>query len=141
MAGPRPILIFLWGDPGYQPPLAVPGPDPGRNGRATDRATMRSFVYEDSPHMPEREHRRHARLPLSARVKVTHSAFGATVVRTRDVWNSGLFIEYGEQPYPPLGSLLQVQALDMPVEAEILDARIVRVCVDGVGLEFCGGEP
>lgn len=101
---------------------------------------MRSVVYGDSPQMPEREHRRHARLPLSARVKVTHPAFGTLVVRTRDVSHSGLFIESGEQPYPPLGSLMQVQALDMPVEAEILCARIVRVCVDGVGLEFCDGE-
>jgi hypothetical protein len=87
--------------------------------------------------MTSRERRRHPRLPLPARIRVMHASFGSMVVSSRDISDGGVFISNGEQPYPPVGELVQVQALDMPVEAEVLDARIVRVESSGVGLEFC----
>jgi len=86
------------------------------------------------------ERRKHTRLPLPAHIKVTHSSFGTMVVHSLDISNGGLFIKNGDHPYPSVGGVLQVQDADMPVEAPVLDARIVRVAADGVGLEFCGLE-
>lgn len=87
--------------------------------------------------MSERERRRHHRLPLPAPIKVMHESFGSMLTYSRDISNSGLFAKNGEHPYPPVGSLVQIQAMDTPVEAEVLHARIVRTTPDGVGLEFC----
>jgi hypothetical protein len=69
-----------------------------------------------------------------------HPSFGSMLTHSRDISDSGLFINNGEHPYPPAGSLLRVQAVDTPVEAEVLHARIVRVTPEGVGVEFCDGE-
>ena len=62
------------------------------------------------------------------------------VVESVDISNGGLFIKNGDHPYPPAGEVVQVQALETPMEAPVLTARIVRVASNGVGLEFCDRE-
>ncbi|WP_164513388.1 PilZ domain-containing protein [Thiosocius teredinicola] len=86
--------------------------------------------------MGKEERRKHPRLPLSARVTVRDPSFGSMVVNTRDISDCGLFVENGGHPYPALGTVIEVQAMDLPEEAEPLKARIIRTCIDGVGLEF-----
>jgi PilZ domain len=81
--------------------------------------------------------RRHNRLPLPASIRVTHWSFGSMVVQALNISNSGMFVKNGDHPYPSVGVVLQVQALDIPIEAPVLDARVVHVASDGVGLEFC----
>ena len=83
-----------------------------------------------------RNRRRHMRTKLRARIKLKHPSIGEVIVHTGDISDGGVFI-YGEgMQLPPLGSQVKVQVQDLPVDAPELDARVVRMGAEGVGLEF-----
>lgn len=76
------------------------------------------------------------RTKLRARIKLKHPSIGEVIVHTGDISDGGVFI-YGEgMQLPPLGSQVKVQVQDLPVDAPELDARVVRMGAEGVGLEF-----
>lgn len=83
-----------------------------------------------------RNRRRHMRTKLRARIKLRHPSVGEVVVHTGDISDGGVFIHAGDAELPPVGSEVKVQVQDLPVDAPELDARIVRMEHDGIGLEF-----
>ena len=81
--------------------------------------------------------RQHARTPFQSAVKLIHPSLGCVTVTTRDVSDGGLFLLTKDMPMPPVGSIVQIQALAFGESAPILKAKIVRATPDGVGLMFC----
>ncbi len=87
------------------------------------------------------EKREHERTPLHAKVQVTHESFGTVVARLENISHGGLFIIYCEgQAFPAIETIMQVQAMDMAVEAPILKVKIVRETDQGVGVQFLPEE-
>jgi len=83
-----------------------------------------------------RNRRRHMRTKLRARIKLKHPSIGEVIVHTGDISDGGVFIYSDGADLPPMGSEVKVQVQDLPVDAPELDARIVRMQPEGVGLEF-----
>lgn len=57
-------------------------------------------------------------------------------VTSYDVSDSGLLLLVKDVPLPPVGTIVEVQALAFGDEAPVLKAKIVRTTPDGVGLMF-----
>ena len=80
--------------------------------------------------------RKSPRIPIAARVKVFHSSFGEIILKARDISDGGMFLLSDGTEFPPVGAEMQVQALDTPVEAALLNVCIVRKLKNGVGVMF-----
>lgn len=83
-----------------------------------------------------RDQRQHIRTKLTSNVRMTHSDIGTIEVKTRDISDGGIYILSKITNLPPVGSEVQVQLMDTPFEAPILDMKIVRLEDDGIGLQF-----
>lgn len=82
-----------------------------------------------------RDRRLHPRTRFESRVRVDHPEKGSAVFRTGDVSDGGLYLKKGEISLE-VGEDLGVQILDVPVEAPVVRARVVRADAGGYGLEF-----
>lgn len=80
--------------------------------------------------------RQHERTKMRARLKMIHPVVGGLLVYTRDLSDGGLFILSGQHSLPEVGEIIKVQIQDVPVEAPILTAKIVRKTEDGIGVMF-----
>jgi hypothetical protein len=74
---------------------------------------------------------------MNARVEVKHPSFGTSICSIGNISNGGMFIKSTDVELPDIGSVMLVQALDMPIEAPQLEVRVVWKEHDGVGVEFC----
>lgn len=83
-----------------------------------------------------RDQRQHIRTKLTSNVRMTHPDIGTIEVKTRDISDGGIYILSKITNLPPVGSEVQVQLMDTPFEAPILDMKIVRLEDDGIGLQF-----
>lgn len=81
--------------------------------------------------------RKHSRIPVRVRIKISHPSFGEKIVQTKDISEGGLFILVNPEDLPDPGTIVKGQAQDMAEEAPIVDMKIVRVGKDGLGLEYC----
>lgn len=76
------------------------------------------------------------RTSLKARVKLVLSEQGEIQLTMEDMSNGGIFLlTEGVEP-PPLGSMVKVQVQGMMADAPMLDAKVVRVTSEGIGLQF-----
>ncbi len=82
------------------------------------------------------EHRQHIRTKLTSSVKLIHPDIGTLEVKTLDISDGGIYILGAAEDLPPIGSLVQVQLIDTPFEAPVLDMIIVRFEPKGIGLKF-----
>lgn len=82
------------------------------------------------------EQRQFIRTRLTSSVKLTHPETGTLEVKTQDISDGGIYILSPLSNLPPIGSQVQVQLLDTPFEAPVLDMIIVRVAPNGLGLKF-----
>ncbi len=80
--------------------------------------------------------RRHPRIPMTVRVKVTHPAIGEKIVKTRNISDSGLFILVEPTEMPPIGEIVIGQVQGMIDDPPSLEMEIVRTEKDGIGLRF-----
>ncbi len=87
-----------------------------------------------------KDQRRHARTPFHSEVRVTHPTMGSVVVMMRDFSDGGLFLLTKDLPVPPVGTIVEVQALCFGDQAPVLKAKIVRSNADGIGLMFCDDD-
>lgn len=87
--------------------------------------------------MPGSDRREHIRTELNSRVKVESERLGSVIVSTRDISDGGVFIvvEKGEFALE-IGDQVTVQAQDLPIEAPVLQMKVVRQTPDGYGLQF-----
>lgn len=78
----------------------------------------------------------HIRTALNATVSLTHPALGKHVYKTRDISDGGIFIVTEADEMPAIGDSVEVQVQGLPVPAPILKMKVVRITVDGFGLQF-----
>jgi hypothetical protein len=81
------------------------------------------------------EKRKHIRTAFSANVRLMHASVGTLDVKMRDMSDGGVFLFTGDRVDLPVGSLVQIQALDVE-DAPVLSAQIVRHEISGIGLMF-----
>jgi len=88
-----------------------------------------------------RENRRHERYPITVEVEVMLPGFWKKrrrILRTRDMSNSGVFLECSGASCPPVGTELEVRISGL-VDGEappLVRARVVRVTRDGMAVVF-----
>ena len=80
--------------------------------------------------------RRQERTKMRARLKLTHPDVGELSVFTDNLSDGGLFILQGDHTLPGVGEVVQLQVQDVPVEAPILTAKVVRQVEEGIGVMF-----
>lgn len=81
--------------------------------------------------------REHIRTAMAARVKIVHDTLGEFVFSTSDISDGGLFIAMEDDTFKPeVGDRVTVQVQGLPVPAPVLEMRVVRRTVDGLGLQF-----
>ena len=84
-----------------------------------------------------KDQRKFPRTPLEVNVKVMHSSFGTLTCKVKDISDGGMFIVHEGIEFPPIGAEMQVQALDVPIEAPVLTVRVAHKRSAGTGVEFC----
>ncbi|WP_144392135.1 PilZ domain-containing protein [Pleionea sediminis] len=83
-----------------------------------------------------KEDRRHLRTRVRSKVRMAHNELGELVVYSGDISDSGVFVELVSQEKPAVDDIVSLQIVDLPVEAPIIKARVVRITKHGLGLEF-----
>ena len=84
------------------------------------------------------EQRKHPRLAVPMQVELTYENGDIAVLTTRDISDGGVFLEKLDGNLPALDShvKLKVKATLAGEEPQTLDATVVRVSHDGVGIQF-----
>ena len=82
------------------------------------------------------QRRKSERIKLRSRLKLNHPDSGDVYCYTLDISDAGVGLEVGDWPIPPLGSVVTVQLQDVPIDAPVLEMKVVRVDSNAVGLEF-----
>ncbi len=80
--------------------------------------------------------RRHIRTNLRTSIKLIHPTCGELIVHTGDLSDGCVYIHADGEQLPEVGERLQVQVQGLPVEAPLIEAKIVRADAEGIGLEF-----
>jgi len=80
--------------------------------------------------------RRHPRIPLKCRIKISHESFGELIAQTRDLSDGGVFIRHPQLVGLAIGTLISGQVQDLPIEAPVLRMQVMRTEGEGVGVRF-----
>lgn len=80
--------------------------------------------------------RRHPRVPMTVRVKISHPSIGEKIVKTKNISDSGLFVLVEPGDMPAVGEVVVGQVQGMLDDPPSLRMEIVRVEPDGLGLRF-----
>ena len=84
--------------------------------------------------------RQHVRTNMRVHIKLLHESVGEISVHTDNMSDSGIFIIQADgMELPGIGEMVTIQVQDMPVEAPQIEAEVVRVTKDGIGLRFTIG--
>lgn len=73
---------------------------------------------------------------MRARLKMIHPVVGGLLVYMSDISDGGLFILDGGNELPDPGEIIKIQIQDVPVEAPVLTAKVVRKTNEGIGVMF-----
>lgn len=85
--------------------------------------------------------RQHPRTPMKCRIRISHPDIGDVYGQTRDLSDGGVFVENPELAALPVGTIVEGQVQDMPIEAPILKMIIQRhIAGEGAGLAFVDEE-
>lgn len=87
-----------------------------------------------------RERRRYVRIPVRARVCLSHSTFGVINSYCRDISDTGVFVELKDKPQLPVGSHIKMQMLDSAMPEIVFNVKMERSDEDGIGLSFVDYE-
>jgi hypothetical protein len=77
---------------------------------------------------------------VNARVELVHAAIGRIKARSRDISDSGVFVEVHPVPRLPNGSHVKMHMLDSAQPAIAFNMKVVRTTKHGVGLMFIDYE-
>ena len=83
-----------------------------------------------------RDKRRHERLPLCVKIRITHNSLGSVVIKTRDISDGGVYLVGDELEMLPTGSVVEGQIQDEYGERPVVKMEVVRVDSEGAGLRF-----
>ncbi len=82
------------------------------------------------------EKRRHERMPLCARIRISHESFGTRIVKTRDISHGGVYLVIDDFQMPASGTVIQGQIQDDHMDRPVVNMEVVRLEPAGVGLKF-----
>ncbi len=88
------------------------------------------------PSGPGPEKRRHERLPLCARIRISHESFGTRIVKTRDISHGGVFLLVDDIAALTAGMVIEGQIQDEYMERPVVKMEVIRLEPTGVGLRF-----
>ncbi len=82
--------------------------------------------------------RRESRLPIQLDVELVADDNNESSLQTRDLSNSGVYLEKGDSNLPPEGTIVHIRIKNNMGEGEapLVKARVVRVDNDGLALAF-----
>jgi|GEM_PF-1270517 len=107
------------------------------NAGGNDNITLALIRYgEMMANQSGSDRRTHPRTQLNIKVSIQHEILPNAVFIVRDISDVGIFVVVDENPFPPLGSVVSVQALGLPVPAPVQKMVVVRKGKDGFGLQF-----
>jgi hypothetical protein len=81
--------------------------------------------------------REHKRTPLKVQLRIDHPLHGQMLVTTRDISESGVFVVIDDaQRLLQIGEVFAGQVQGLPMEAPVVQLRVVRFEPSGVALVF-----
>jgi len=87
-----------------------------------------------------REKRTCVRITVKARVCLSHSTFGVINSHTRDISDTGVFVELSDKPRLPVGAHVKMQMLDSALPEIVFNMKVERTDDEGVALSFVDYE-
>lgn len=87
-----------------------------------------------------REKRGGARIAVRARVCLSHSTFGVIRAYTRDISDSGVFVELTDKPRLPVGAHVKMQMLDSALPEIVFNMKVERTTEEGIAFSFVDYE-
>jgi hypothetical protein len=87
-----------------------------------------------------KERRIFSRHLVNARVKLVHGSIGEIKAVTRDISDSGVFVEVKPVPKLPVGSHIKMHMLDSKQPEIAFNMKVVRTTAEGVGMMFIDYE-
>ena len=87
-----------------------------------------------------REKRAQFRRPVPARVRISHSTFGIIQALTRDISDTGVFIELRHRLRLPIGAHIKLQFLDSVRPEIAFNMKVIRDTEEGIALTFVDFE-
>lgn len=78
----------------------------------------------------------HLRSKMRAKIKIISASVGEIFAYTQDLSDGGLFVLGGGQKLPKIGEIIQIQVQGSFADAPILEAEVMRVSNEGIGLMF-----
>ncbi|WMS88388.1 PilZ domain-containing protein [Pleionea litopenaei] len=84
--------------------------------------------------MPER--RNAIRTPIKTDVEVTSETLGVVKAQTRELSDFGAFVESQKLQSLAPGTVVTIQAVGFPETMPKLQAEVVRITKEGIGLKF-----
>lgn len=92
------------------------------------------------PQTKAHERRALGRDMVSARVRLTHGSIGEVRGKTRDISDSGVFVDVNPVPKLPVGSHVKMNMLDSKQPNIAFNMKVARTTVEGLGLMFVDYE-
>lgn len=87
-----------------------------------------------------REKRYNQRKDVAARVRLSHSTFGVIHTRTRNISDTGAYIELINKPHLPIGAHIKMHMLDSAMPELAFNMKVVRVDNHGISMKFVDYE-
>lgn len=87
-----------------------------------------------------RDRRGCVRIAVRARICLSHSTFGVINSHSRDISDTGVFVELRNKPQLPVGAHVKMQMLDSAIPEIVFNVKMERSDEDGIGLSFVDYE-
>ncbi|MBI3561714.1 MAG: PilZ domain-containing protein [Gammaproteobacteria bacterium] len=86
------------------------------------------------------ERRGFLRRLVNSRIKLMHGTIGSIMAKTRDISDSGVFVECYPVPKLPVGAHIKMNMLDSSNPEIAFNMKVVRTMRDGIALVFIDYE-
>jgi hypothetical protein len=98
------------------------------------------FKFMAKTQKKDHERRGGARIPVNARVMLVNGTIGEIMAYTRDISDSGVFLEIQPVPRLPIGAHIKMHMLDSAMPNIAFNMKVARVIKQGLGLMFIDFE-
>ncbi len=82
------------------------------------------------------ERRQSIRTPIRVQVELTCEELGTVLVHTLELSDNGAFLVSPEVHKLEPGTDIQLQVVGLPEKMPVINAEVVRVTKDGIGVQF-----
>jgi PilZ domain len=82
------------------------------------------------------EQRKHPRIAVALKVKISYEAMESVLLVTRDISDSGVFVVTDDVALPPIGTVVEGQVQGGMEDPPLVKMEVMRVEPNGVGLRF-----